>query len=162
MILNDQSKINPKKDKLGRWRTKSLFKEWDKGKYKSYWTIEELRAIYLTYDHIPGYEYEFAEKEIGDWRHWEFIAERSWLKKFIKEWREALDIKLRALAIQSLVKQAQSTGPGSSQAAKWLAEKNYTSKRGRPSKEELAAEVKAQTNTYKDMAEDARRMRIVR
>ena len=78
------------KDDLGRYRTQSLFWELrhgvDTSKYPPVFTTKDedierdgveyksLKKIYMSYDHIPGFEYEFALEHLGSWDHWNKLA----------------------------------------------------------------------------------------
>ena len=145
------------KDKLGRWRTQSLFKEYKQGRYKWYWTIPQLKKIYLSYSHIPGYEYDFANDHFDCWQHWEKVAEGG-MKSYIDEWRAELDVKIKAIGISALIKQASGEGATAIQAAKYLAEKGYSQKRGRPSKAEVIGETKRQAGDSAILKDDAKRI----
>ena len=148
-----------KKDHQGRYRTLSLFKEFKQEGFKWFWTIEELKKIYLAYDHIPSYEYTFAYDHFVDWQHWEKVAEGG-MKDTIIEWRKELNVKIKALGITYLVKQAQETGATGLQAAKYLADRGYESKRGRPSKAQITAETKRQVGDFKDLEKHGQRIGI--
>jgi hypothetical protein len=145
------------KDSLGRYRTQSLFKEYKQEGYKWYWTVAKLKKIYLAYNHIPGYEYDFANDHFDCWQHWEKVADGG-MKPIIDEWRAELDVKIKALGINSLIKQASGEGTVAIQAAKYLAEKGYSSKRGRPSKEEVIGETKRQAGDSELLKRDAKRI----
>ena len=149
---------NPKKDQLGRWRTNSLFKEFANKKYKHYWTLPKLKEIYLSYEHIPHYEYEFALEHIGEWEHWDLLSNNSQLAPVIAQWRDELEVKINAKAITTLFQQATGKGASATTAAKYLAEKGYISKRGRPSKEEVTRQTKIETRHEKALAGDAERV----
>jgi hypothetical protein len=102
-----------------------------------------LKKKYMSYDHIPGAEYEFASTELGGWRHWNMICNSSVMAEEVQEWRRELEVKLRAGAVKEVIK--VSKGDKGFQAAKWLAEGGYKSKtRGRPSKDEVNKEIEIQ------------------
>ena len=154
------------KDKFGKWRTYSLFKEHKIKGYPFYWSLKEkgtdelpsLREIYLSYNHIPGFEYEFAQEVIGSWIHWQRLC-RSGIKQHIAEWREELDIKLKAKAMRVIIDNSV-TGEGASrlQAAKYLADKGYSPIRGRPSKEEKAGLLKRDSIVNSEIEDDLERV----
>jgi hypothetical protein len=87
--------------------------------------IPSLRSIYLSYDHLPNYEYEFAEEHLGGWNHWCKLCESSIVGAHIKEWRAEKQIKIKADAMKSLLTIAKSDTKDSFQAAKFLAQKGY-------------------------------------
>ena len=94
------------KDDLGRYRTQSLFWELrfreDEEKYPCFFSLKDydlekegiiypsLKKIYLSYDHIPGFEYDFALEVFNSWDHWQRLANDTvpMIKKEIKAWRD--------------------------------------------------------------------------
>lgn len=101
-------------------------------------------------------EYEFANKYFLGWKHWQRIASNKVIKKYVDEWREELDLKLRARAV-SLMKQQAETG--SYQAVKWLADRGWDIKKsGRPSKEDIEAEKKAIAKAESEYGSDVYRL----
>lgn len=164
------------KDEIGRYRTQSLF--WEtrtqirptKDNYDAIFTIKNydhevdgkvyysLKNIYLSYDHIPGYEYQFALDVFGSWEHWQKIANDSIFKKNVADWREELEVRLKADAIRSLIKQSRINDAKAITAAKYLAEKGYVPTRGRPSKEEVEREKKIQAGVHKELQDDMARL----
>lgn len=145
---------NPLLDSLGRLRTRSLFWEHRRGDYPYFWTLRDedttkdgkvvpsLFKIYMSYDHIPFYEYEFAVDQFRSWDHWMAIANESSLKDYVESWREKLNIRNRCIQIRNLASAART---GDVSASKYLAEGKYDMaqpKRGRPTKEEKAGHLK--------------------
>jgi hypothetical protein len=147
------------KDNQGRYRTLSLFKEYKQEGFKWYWTIPQLKKIYLEYNHIPHYEYEFANDHFEDWQHWEKVADGG-MKFAVDEWRAELDVKIKSKGINALIKIASGDGASAIQAAKYLAEKGYAQKRGRPSKAEVEGEKKRQAGDSELLKRDAERIGI--
>ena len=161
------------KDDQGRYRTISLF--WELRHYsqekiepvftlKSYDLQKEdklypsLKKIYLTYDHIPGFEYEFALDVFGSWEHWQKMANSQMLKDHIQTWRDELDVRLKALGLKALIHASRDNDAKGVQASKYLVEKGYIQKRGRPSKEEVDRELKANTKLKKEFESDLERI----
>lgn len=94
-----------------------------------------LKALYLK-ENDPT-EYLFAEKYLLGYPHWKRICANKVLLAYIQEWREELEIKLRAEAVRALINMTSSEN-GNFQAAKFLADRGWDkNKVGRPSKEEL-------------------------
>lgn len=82
-------------------------------------------------------EYLFATKYFLGWNHWMRICDNKILNKYVTNWREELEIKLRAMAVRALRDMCQSEN-GNFQAAKFLADRGWDkNKVGRPSKAEL-------------------------
>lgn len=120
------------------FRTRSLFDD------KETWAI--LKEEYLEAEDVT--EYLFAtESDVLDggkkgdkWKHWQMICKSPYCKNDIERWREELEIKLRAKALREIIKTARSEK--GFQAQKYLADKGWSQKRGRPSKEEVEGERK--------------------
>lgn len=163
------------KDDLGRFRTQSLFWETRYGtedKYPPLFTLKSenlekdgieyisLKKIYMSYDHIPNFEYEFALTVFNSWEHWQKLANDSFpaIRNEIKSWREELDIRLKAQALKALILASKDNDPKGIQAARYLAEKGYLSKRGRPSKGDIEREVKLEAGQRKQLQEDLERI----
>jgi hypothetical protein len=100
-------------------------------------------------------EYEFAQTYFVDYPHWQKICNNSQLRKEIDKWRVELELKLRARALRSLVGQAEK---GNFNAAKYIAGKEWESKRGRPSKEEKAGVLKKEAALRDELADEASRV----
>ena len=157
---------NVMKDKFGKWRTYSLFWEHRNDGYPYYWSLREkgteelpsLRELYLSYPHVPFYEYEFAKEVIGSWTHWNRLC-RSGVKQHIAEWREELDIKIKANAMRSIINTVKDgEGPSRLQASKYLADKGYSPIRGRPSKEERAGKLAQDGAVNTEIEDDLERV----
>lgn len=168
------------KDKQGRYRTQSLFWEWsflndkreednvldpiftnkDHDLEKDGIIYPSLKSIYMSYDHIPGFEYEFALDVFNSWDHWDRLASTSNIniKNMIKSWREELEIKLKASAIKALITASKMDDAKGFNAAKYLADKGYAPTRGRPSKEEVERETRIQAGVSKDLEADMERL----
>lgn len=160
------------KDDQGRYRTISLFWELrhQAGDIEPVFTTKSydlqkedklypsLKKIYLTYDHIPGFEYEFALDVFGSWEHWQKLANSQGLKDLIQEWRDELDIRIKAQSLKAMMLAARDNDAKGVNAAKYLAEKGYSSKRGRPSKEEVEREKRIQAGANKELTEDMERI----
>lgn len=103
------------KDKMGRFRTRSLFKEtWKKNPNLDSPPLFSLKAdddvnglislkrIYL--DVSDPTEYRFAVGLFKDPRHWKHLCELEWFAPFLEKWRWELRAKLRAQAIDNLIR----------------------------------------------------------
>lgn len=160
---------NPMRDDMGRYRTYSLFVENAVDNYAPMWTLKDeaievdgitypsLKALYFAYDHIPEFEYEFATEVLGSWDHWVKLNS-SGLKGIFAEWRHELEIRNKAAAIRMLIKTSKDGGAAGANAAKYLAESGYASKRGRPSNAEVEREKKIAAGVEKDLETDIERM----
>lgn len=165
------------KDKMGRWRSTSLFFEEKRNEEKALrlppiFTTKEkdhtvrgvtyvsLKKIYMNYDHVPGYEYDFATDVFGSWECWVNITKANSLRDHVDSWRKEYTVKLRAEALKRVITASKSDDPKGLQAAKYLADGDYekVNKRGRPSKEEVERERKQQANSRETLNEDMERL----
>lgn len=157
----------------GMWLTDSLFRE-------NVWGDKIHLAVYSTkeYDlHLDGKiypslkklymsvadptEYKFAEKHLGGWTHWNRMLNNQKLRPMIDKWREELEVKLRSQAFRALRSTAVNEGAKGTTAAKWLAEKGWEPKRGRPSKEEVERTKKVHAGIHEELEEDFERMGLL-
>ena len=144
---------NPLYDSLGRPRIMSLFWEYRSPDYPFYWTLEDveivkdgitihsLSRIYMSYDHIPGHEYDFAIDQFRLWKHWEKMCESSRFKPYVTTWRAELEILNKAKYLKAIMREAKA---GDAAASKYLVDGKYDDlpKRGRPSKAEKEGIIK--------------------
>lgn len=163
------------KDTQNRWRTVSLFYETRVDGFTPLFTLKEddytvggvtypsLRKIYFSYVHVPGYEYEFAITHLGGWEHWQTLCDsQAMVKKTIAKWREEMDILIKAQALRNIMIASTSESAVGLNASRYLSEKGYEVKRGRPSKEEVQREVRVAAGVESAVAEDLKRLNIVR
>lgn len=180
MSTRKNYKFSDLKDKLGRFRTQSLFWEYafinnlreEENVLDPIWTIKDyeiekegivypsLKQVYMSYDHIPGFEYDFAMEVFNSWDHWVKLTDASNvdLRSAFRSWREELDIKLKAQAIKSLITTSRIDDSKGFNAAKYLADKGYAPQRGRPSKEEVEREKRVQAGVSKELEADMKRL----
>jgi hypothetical protein len=160
------------KDVRGVWRTASLFEETseDPAKYPPIYTLKDsdtsscvsLKRLYLTIEDVT--EYDFARMCLGSWEHWEAITQSWVLKPHIEEWRALLEKQLRAKYIRTIKEEAEyGDGPNRLNAIKYLLEQTTSfgdsrPKRGRPTKEEKQAHLRAETKGASEIARDAERI----
>lgn len=169
------SKSNKWKDDKSRWRTRSLFWEYahnaQREQFTPPYTIHDedivrdgityvsLKRLYMTYDHVPGFEYEFANNHLGGWAHFQTIVNgNTILASDISKWREELEVKRRAEAIKAMIRSSKEDGPKAFSASKYLANKEYSPARGRPSKEEVEREKRIQAGITDELSEDMDRI----
>jgi len=164
------------KDPMGRYRTESLFVERNtKLKYPSYFTLKRRDykghiSMYRKYMEIADpTEYQVAIKLLGSWEHWLALNKSKWFKGEVAAWRAELKIKLESERYNEMIavlENPSSTETAKIQATKWLAtrygEKSSTvTKRGRPSKEEVASLAKQLATEEDELSEDALRIGLV-
>lgn len=162
------------KNIMGQYRTQTLFWETryratnedsfpiftldDADKTVDGITYYSLRKIYMTYDHVPGYEYDFAMDIFGSWEHWVRIQKDSVLKKHFQEWQDALAVKRKAEGIKQIIKGMREDPIKGASNAKFLADLGWETKRGRPSKEEVIRQQKLQAGIESELSEDIERL----
>ena len=159
---------------MGRYRTLSLFIETAQDTDEALdpiWTLKNydhtkgdkiypsLKRIYLSYNHIPGFEYDFAVETFGAWEHWLKLCKSSKdIRVAIQAWREELDVRIKSKAMKQMMIASLDDDAKGVNAAKYLADKGYEPKRGRPSKEEVARQTKIDAGVNKDLEDDMSRL----
>ena len=162
-------KYSELRDSLGRMRTNSLFWESRNASLQPLFTKKDyeitrdgvtypsLKEVYLSYDHVPFFEYEFARDIFNSWSYWENLCLDGACSEMVKEWRQELEVRNNAKNIKSIMQQAQENV----QAAKYLVDKGYEVKRaGRVSKEEIAREKKIMMEATDTLKADMERLGI--
>lgn len=132
--------------------SRAMYSLTDRDKEKDGMTFISLRRLYLEMED-PS-EYEFANKYLWGWDHWQKIVANRDLYDEIRKWREELEVKLRARGIRSVIEQAGKNF----NAAKWVADGHWNVKRGRPSKEEIERERRVRERAVADAQTDAGRV----
>lgn len=163
------------KDDYGRYRTASLFWELRRSaddrseRYPPMFSLKDadfehdgvmypsLKKIYMSYDHIPGFEYDFALDIFGSWDHWEKL-QKSVVADHIKAWRTELEIRIKAEAMKTVLAQSRDREKGLAAARALLGEEHRGTKRGRPSKEEKARQLKIEAGVRETLSEDMERL----
>ncbi len=157
------------KDSTGRFRTASLFvetiqKDQLKAGFVPLYSLkgrkghEDLHDVYMQ-ESDPA-EYTFALRAFGSWEHFKKLESLDWFRKYLLVWRDELEVKLRSQGIKNLQKAAKEGTRGIS-AAKYLAEKGWEKKRGRPSKDEVDRERAIAAAMEEELQDDAARLRAV-
>jgi hypothetical protein len=159
-------------DEQGRFRIGSLFYELRKGDWIPVWTVKEqpflapdgkiypsLKASYMSYDHVPNHEYNFAMEQLGSWKHWLVLCASGALKDMIQEWRDELTIKLKSEAIRKLMTMQDNEGTIGLNANKYIADEAYLPKKaGRMSKAEKERANKIDARITQELHEDMTRL----
>lgn len=159
------------KDYKNRWRTQTLVYELvvDKdSKHPYYYTVADkdrtlpdgtvllsLKRLYLEISDPT--EYEFATQVLGGWAHWQRFTVNKAMSKYIAEWREELEAKMKSKGVSALI--SLSTSDKGMQAAKYLAECGWKAKKaGRPSKAQIEAIAKKEAAVKKEHESDSDRI----
>lgn len=153
-------------DTMGRFRTKSLFVETIEKPMVGIWEpvyslkgaagYPDLHDLYIEMNDPT--EYAFAMAAFDSWKHFKHLESLKWFRAFLTDWRLELEVKIRSEAIRSMAITANTEGSKGVSAAKWLADKGWDKKRGRPSGEEVTRETKVQANIQADISNDAKRL----
>lgn len=155
-------------DSMGRPITQSLFLEvgysdmaiftLKENNYEYNGTIyPSLKKLYLEMGDVT--EYEFANTYLLGWQHWKRICDNKVVRKYIDEWREELEYKVRSKSVKALLAAAEA---GNYQAAKFFVDKGWDKRTaGRPSKEEIAREKEIQSRIADEYTADIVRLRSV-
>jgi len=159
------------KDKMNRFRTTSLFREFymnsEGSELEPLWSLQDddpqgklpsLKRLYMEIGDPT--EYEFAMEAFGSWQQWLKIKASKAMQKWVQYWPDELEIKLRSEGIKAVSHEAKE-GKNPFAAAKFLAKgewKSTPSKRGRPSKEEVERELKIAAQVDAEVGEDAERL----
>ena len=160
---------------MAMWHTKGLFYETslpeDRDSMGTAWTLKEddhradgkvyksMKKMYIAMEDVT--EYDFAQASVGSYKHWERLLESPIIRPHIDQWRKELNLKLKARAMKSIIKAATEDEKLSFQAMKYLADNDYLDKkgkRGRPSKDEVKAELRKEVQTSKTLQDDAARI----
>jgi len=160
---------------MGAFQTKGLFFETtipeEREIFNTKWTLKEedheyngkiypsMKRIYIEMEDVT--EYEFAMATLGSYKHWERVLESPIIRPHVDQWRKELNLKLKARAMKSIIKSATEDEKLSFQAMKYLADNEYLdkkNKRGRPSKDEVKAELKREVEINKSFRDDAERI----
>ncbi len=156
-------------DSMGRPITQSMFLEVGYSEAAIYtlkdidweWngkTYPSMKRLYIL-EEDPT-EYEFATKYLLGWKHWIRICENKLIRKYIDEWRDELEIKLRSKAVKEMIK---NSSKGKIVASKWLADKGWSQRgAGRPTKAEIETEKKFQANIADEFSGDVARLRAIK
>ena len=114
----------------------------------------KLKSITKAYlDMSDPTEYEFACLYFDNWEHWLQIANSSGCADWVDRMRSELAVKLRSEAIKRII--THSSDEKGFQAAKWLAEKGWSKKAGRPSKAKRTADIKEDKEINAAVKQDA-------
>lgn len=153
------------RDTMGRPLTQSLFLEPNYNTEFAYYTLggedktykgkvyPSLKKLYLNM--ADPTEYDFATTYLIDWPHWKKLCGNAIILRHIEEWREEMELKLRAEAVRMM----QDLSENNAQAAKWLAEKGWDKKgAGRPKKEMDKQERQIQERLEEDFTADLLRL----
>lgn len=168
-FIKQSNKDNPFKNDRGVFLVQSLFYDIkydentamycikDQQSEKNGKVFKNLKELYMQCNDPT--EYTFATTYLGGWQHWKAICNSPVLRHYIEQWREELEVKLRAQALCSIYEQATADKP-SYQASKYIADREWIKRpAGAPSKEEIQHEKNKQTRINTEFQEHLERMK---
>lgn len=151
------------KDEKGRYIVQGLFLEDQYNPNLAVYTFDgedktykgvvypSLKRLYLL--EADPKEYQFAQKYLYDWPHWQRLCKNAIVGRHIEKWREELELSLVSEGVSALIDLA--LNEKSYQAAKFLADRGWDkSGRGRPSKEEVEGEIKRRADEQSEFDTD--------
>lgn len=101
-----------------------------------------LRRLYVELEDPT--EYLFAETYLDGWDHWKKLSSASFFQDYLKEWREELEIRLKAKALLRIKLKAEGNSKDALSADKILLSGGWKPSEGnsvgRPTKEKIKAE----------------------
>lgn len=170
------SNENKFKNAIGAHLLKPIFFEYDNSDHLySVYTLKDydhtvdgvtypsLRKLYVEMEDPT--EYEFAVKHLDGWVHWKKLTESSFFQSYLKEWREELEVRMRAKALNRIKARAVEDGKDSFAADKillaggWKASEEK-SKVGRPTKDKIKEEANKLFMESNEFDEDFKRLGI--
>jgi len=154
------------KDKAGRYRSSSLFKECYESteEYPALFTLSaedkgeliSFGRVFIELEDPTGYE--TSQVLLGSYQHWKKLLKAKWFREALEGWEEELEIKLKSKAVQQINKIAETDTSQALQASKYLADKGWEKKRGAPTKAEKAAAAKKAAKVDKAVSDDLARV----
>lgn len=107
-------------------------------------------------------EYNFANKYLESYQHWDALCQEEFFKPYIARWRKELELKVKSTALLEIIAQSVSDDPRKRlEAAKYLYEKVYAGSEkgaGRPSKRDIKAQAEKVAKEQKIITEHWERL----
>jgi hypothetical protein len=165
---------NKFKNEIGAHLLKPIFFEYDNSSHSySVYTLKDrdhtwmgvtypsLRKLYVEMEDPT--EYEFACTYLDGWVHWKKLSESSFFQQYLKEWREELEVRMRAKALNRVKVRALSDSKDSFAADKILLQGGWKTsedkeKVGRPSKAKIAEEANKLFTEHTEFDKDFERL----
>lgn len=79
---------------------------------------KSLKKLYIEMEDIG--EYDFANKYLSGWEHWEKLSSLDWFQSYLVSWRRELQVKMKARALKAISDEAALEGKNAFSANKWL------------------------------------------
>ena len=160
----DKSKF---KDSGGRPITQSLFLEIGYSENAFYTLKDEdyeyngkvypsLKRLYLEHEDV--HEYDFATTYLLGWNHWQRLLNNKQVRKYIDEWRNELDLKLKSAGFRAILESALDED-GGFQAQRYLADRGWLKASvGRPKADTTEQDKKVQEQLENEFSADIVRL----
>lgn len=156
------------------WYTRQLFFELstllpdDKVKIEPIFSLKgrpgfvDARATFVELGDPTGYKW--AMSYLKSWEHFEHLLGCIWFTKELESWIREIDIIHTSRAVQRIKEIADDGGTQSLAAAKYLAQKGWEKRAGRPTKEAITGELKKQAELVDAHTADMERigLRVVK
>lgn len=127
--------------------------------------LPSLEKAYLSYEHLPGYEYDFVKEYFYNWDHWLKVSSFPMMRKYIEMWRRDKNIQIRHFAMNSLIQTVKGNpdSPLGLQAAKFLAARGHEGN-VKPLKQTTRekAKIRQEEQTLEEDLEKLRGLKLVR
>lgn len=133
----------------------SLYKE------DGYEGTHSLRKLYMQYCVEDPTEVTFAEQVFGDVHYWLIIREQKFIEDALKQYRREADVRRKALAFKSIVKEVKSNGRSAFTAAKFLIDEPWAQGNSVAEKKKIAkgkAETTQEAYETSQAVEDFKRL----
>lgn len=153
----------------GRALTKALFLETSLDRAQVMYTLrdhphEGYPSLYEAYMKLEDpTEFEFAQKHLAGWAHWQMLANSAFFKEYIQRWRWELDLQIKAKALRRLTEESKK---GRNVFAinrfliqsGWLSEREPKNTVGRPTMDRIKAEAAKLMELDQEILEDHKRL----
>jgi len=156
------------KDPRGVLRTGSLFLELIVQKSRDYgvepvFTLKDydhngcksFKRLYMSYMDVTGYK--AAIGILGSWKHFNKLLNNQKIRSLVSDWNEEIEVKLRSQGLEVIIEESKE-GKSRFTAAKFLVDKGWSNKRGRPTKNEVERERVQRAKVKSSLQEDSARI----
>lgn len=112
-------------------------------------------------------EFDFANKHLDSYQHWEELCNCEWFKDHVSRWRKELHLKIQSKALKAIKAKSRTDSKDALAAQRYLLERGWepkntdTNRRGRPSKEEIKKEAIQIAENDKMLDEAAKRIGMI-
>ena len=158
------------KDNTGRFLTQCLFYENYENRNPLYPPVYSLREqdpaiedqlpsfkrLFLETEDITGYT--LAMQELGSWEHMEKLLKAKWFQAYWQKWCDEMEIRLKSKGLLKIKQTAEGSTSSAYQAAKYLSDRGWEPKRGRPSAAEKAKQAKKEKDLEAAVEDDMSRV----